>query len=158
MNTLSALGNSQEMHAAMDRHLLLCEPKSAEPKSVEFCINTAGEITGSYLDVNNAYHRFVYDANGTRTEFDAPGEGTGGGRRPPKDKTLLTTERMGQRDCADRWARFLMPTFKRGGPLSSDRPDYVNNPPATKKAASRGSGFLFGLRQSTPVSRSGRMK
>jgi hypothetical protein len=40
MNTLSALGNSQEMRAAMDRHLLLCEPRSAEPKSVEFCINT----------------------------------------------------------------------------------------------------------------------
>lgn len=72
MNTLSALGNSQEMRAAMDRHLLLCEPRSAEPKSVEFCINTAGEITGSYIDVNNAHHRFVYDANGTRTEFDAP--------------------------------------------------------------------------------------
>jgi hypothetical protein len=68
MNTLSALGNSQEMRAAMDRHLVLCEPKSAEPKSLEFCINPTGEITGSYLDANNAYHRFVYDANGTRTE------------------------------------------------------------------------------------------
>lgn len=79
MNTLSALGNSQEMRAAMDRHLLLCEPRSAEPKTVEFSINTAGEIKGSYIDANNVYHRFVYDANGTRTEFDAPGVGTGGG-------------------------------------------------------------------------------
>jgi YD repeat-containing protein len=58
------------------RHLLLCEPRSAEPKLVEFCIKTAGEITGSYIDANNAYHRFVYDANGTRTEVDAPDAGT----------------------------------------------------------------------------------
>ena len=72
MNTRSALGNAQEMRSAMDRHLLLCEPRSAEPKLVEFCINTTGEITGLYIDANNAYHRFVYDANGTRTEFDAP--------------------------------------------------------------------------------------
>jgi len=42
LNTFGALGNSQEMHAAIDRPLLLCEAKSSEPKSIKFSINTAG--------------------------------------------------------------------------------------------------------------------
>ena len=42
MNTFSGLGNSQEMHAALDRHLLLCGHKSGEPRLVEVSINTAG--------------------------------------------------------------------------------------------------------------------
>jgi hypothetical protein len=75
---LGLFGTVQEVQAAMDQVFLLCEPKSGEPKSLEVSINTAGEIVGSYIDANNVYYRFVYDANGTRTEFNAPGAGTGG--------------------------------------------------------------------------------
>jgi hypothetical protein len=68
VDTFSALGDTQEMHAAVDRHLLLCQPKSSEPKSVKVSVNTAGEIRGRYVDANNAHHSFAYDANGTRTD------------------------------------------------------------------------------------------
>ena len=43
-------------------------------------INAGGEITGMYFDTNNAYHGFLRAADGTITEFDAPGAGTGGHR------------------------------------------------------------------------------
>jgi YD repeat-containing protein len=81
---LALFGTVQEVQAALGQGFLLCGPESGEPNSLEVSINTAGEITGSYIDANNAYHRFVYDANGARTEFDAPGVGTGGGQELPK--------------------------------------------------------------------------
>ena len=39
-------------------------------------INTAGDIVGYYKDGIGAYHGFVRAADGTITEFDAPGAGT----------------------------------------------------------------------------------
>ncbi|HTS34346.1 MAG TPA: hypothetical protein VMH04_01675 [Candidatus Solibacter sp.] len=39
-------------------------------------INTAGEITGFYIDSNNRYHAFLRHADGTFTRFEAPGAGT----------------------------------------------------------------------------------
>jgi hypothetical protein len=40
-------------------------------------IDTAGDIAGTYTDVNGARHGFVRTANGTITTFDAPGADTG---------------------------------------------------------------------------------
>ena len=40
-------------------------------------INTAGVITGGYIDTSAVAHGFVRAANGTITTFDAPGAGTG---------------------------------------------------------------------------------
>jgi uncharacterized repeat protein (TIGR03803 family) len=45
--------------------------------SGDISINTAGVITGYYLDASNAYHGFARAANGTMTEFSAPCAGTG---------------------------------------------------------------------------------
>ena len=45
--------------------------------TVPFSINTAGNITGTYLDRSTAYHGFVRAADGKITTFKAPGSGTG---------------------------------------------------------------------------------
>jgi uncharacterized repeat protein (TIGR03803 family) len=45
--------------------------------SSDIAINTAGVITGYYVDASNAYHGFARAANGTMTEFSAPCAGTG---------------------------------------------------------------------------------
>jgi hypothetical protein len=42
-------------------------------------INTAGAITGYYLDTGGVYHGFLRGPNGTITTFDAPGAGTASG-------------------------------------------------------------------------------
>ena len=44
------------------------------------CINPAGTLTGTYLDANGAVHGYVRSPDGTITEFDAPGAGTGAGQ------------------------------------------------------------------------------
>jgi hypothetical protein len=41
-------------------------------------INTAGDVVGYTIDSGNARHGFVRAANGTITELNAPGAGTGG--------------------------------------------------------------------------------
>ena len=40
--------------------------------TVPTAIDTAGDVTGVYIDANNAYHGFLRTADGTITEFDAP--------------------------------------------------------------------------------------
>lgn len=42
-------------------------------------INPSGAITGYYSDANAVYHGYVCARNGTITEFDVPGAGTGEG-------------------------------------------------------------------------------
>src|ERR1039457_178554 len=42
-----------------------------------FSINTAGAITGYYIDTISVFHSFVRSPSGTLTTFDAPGAGTG---------------------------------------------------------------------------------
>ena len=39
-------------------------------------INTAGEITGFYIDSNNLYHAFLRHTDGTFIRYEAPGAGT----------------------------------------------------------------------------------
>jgi hypothetical protein len=84
VTTEDLFGSPEAARAALDQCFLLCGPNSGEPKLVEVSINTAGEITGSYIDANNVCHGFVYDAEETRTEFDAPGAGTDGERVQPR--------------------------------------------------------------------------
>jgi hypothetical protein len=67
VTTEDLFGRSEGAKAALDQCFLLCEPKSGDRKLVEVSMNTAGEITGSYIDGDNACHHFVYDANGTPT-------------------------------------------------------------------------------------------
>ena len=43
-------------------------------------INAQGEITGSYLDANNANHGFLRTKHGAIVKFDAPNAGTGAGQ------------------------------------------------------------------------------
>jgi N-acetylneuraminic acid mutarotase len=43
--------------------------------TVALGIDTAGDVTGTYLDANRVAHGFVRAANGTITTFDAPGAG-----------------------------------------------------------------------------------
>jgi hypothetical protein len=45
-----------------------------------FAIDAAGDIAGFETDVNGVHHGFVRAANGTITEFDATGAGTGKGQ------------------------------------------------------------------------------
>jgi hypothetical protein len=40
-------------------------------------INASGQIAGIYVDANYGYHGFIRGADGTFTNFDVPGEGTG---------------------------------------------------------------------------------
>jgi hypothetical protein len=44
--------------------------------TIALAIDTAGDVTGAYLDANRVAHGFVRTANGTITTFDAPGAGT----------------------------------------------------------------------------------
>ena len=41
------------------------------------CLNPAGTIAGVYLDASNVYHGYVRASDGTITDFDVPGAGTG---------------------------------------------------------------------------------
>ena len=43
-------------------------------------LNSAGAITGDYLDAGNVYHGFLRAKNGSITKFDVPGAGTGSGQ------------------------------------------------------------------------------
>jgi hypothetical protein len=43
-------------------------------------IDTAGDVAGSYIDSNGAYHGFVLPAKGTFTTFDVANAGTGAGQ------------------------------------------------------------------------------
>jgi hypothetical protein len=40
-------------------------------------INKAGDVVGYYVDASDVYHAFLRAANGTITDFEAPGAGTG---------------------------------------------------------------------------------
>ncbi|MGC2764927.1 MAG: hypothetical protein WB607_05435, partial [Candidatus Acidiferrum sp.] len=51
--------------------------KSNSQGTITFNINTAGDITGTYIDASNVYHGFVRAANGTITTFEVRGAGTG---------------------------------------------------------------------------------
>jgi hypothetical protein len=42
-------------------------------------IDAAGDVAGSYIDSNGAYHGFVFLANGTITKFDVANAGSGAG-------------------------------------------------------------------------------
>jgi len=44
------------------------------------CINTAGAVTGTYVDSESVAHGFVRTPDGKITEFDVPGAGTGAGQ------------------------------------------------------------------------------
>lgn len=44
------------------------------------CINTAGAVTGTYVDSENIAHGFVRTPDGKITEFDVPGAGKGSGQ------------------------------------------------------------------------------
>lgn len=48
--------------------------------TVPTAIDTAGDVTGVYIDVNNAYHGFLRTADGTITEFDASGASSAANR------------------------------------------------------------------------------
>ncbi len=51
---------------------------SATQGTIPMSINTAGDITGFYVDANQTFHGFVRAANGTiSAPIDAPGAGTG---------------------------------------------------------------------------------
>ena len=50
--------------------------KSIYEGTYALSINTAGTVTGYYIDSKFAYHGFVRTAAGTITKFDAPGAGT----------------------------------------------------------------------------------
>ena len=52
------------------------EYEGTEPIS----INTAGAITGFYVDSSGTHHGFIRAANGTITSFDVTGAGTGSGQ------------------------------------------------------------------------------
>src|SRR5208283_2740913 len=43
-------------------------------------LNSAGAVTGPYVDANYVWHSYVRAADGTITEFDAPGAGAGAGQ------------------------------------------------------------------------------
>jgi len=47
---------------------------------VASALNSEGEVTGTYLDANGAFHGFVRAANGTITEYNVKGAGTGSGQ------------------------------------------------------------------------------
>ena len=40
-------------------------------------INTAGDVTGQYVDASSVNHGFLRSKHGDITTFDAPGAGTG---------------------------------------------------------------------------------
>ena len=40
-------------------------------------LNSAGDISGNYVDPNNVYHGYLRTSGGIITAFDAPGAGTG---------------------------------------------------------------------------------
>jgi hypothetical protein len=44
------------------------------------CLNPQGAIAGSYIDGSNVYHGYVRAPDGTITEFDVSGAGTGSGQ------------------------------------------------------------------------------
>jgi hypothetical protein len=44
--------------------------------TMPFAVDSNGDVTGTYIDANHAYHGFVRSADGTITEFDAPGAPT----------------------------------------------------------------------------------
>jgi N-acetylneuraminic acid mutarotase len=46
--------------------------------TIAMSIDTAGEITGGYVDANNVFHGFLRYANGTMTSFDDPNAGSSG--------------------------------------------------------------------------------
>jgi hypothetical protein len=48
-------------------------PLGAVQGTIPIAIDTAGDVVGSYIDSNNADHAFLRTADGTITEFDAPG-------------------------------------------------------------------------------------
>ena len=50
--------------------------KSNSQGTIAFNINTAGDITGTYIDASNVYHGFVRAASGKIKTFNAPGAGT----------------------------------------------------------------------------------
>ena len=48
--------------------------------TIPTAIDTTGNVTGVYIDANNAYHGFLRTADGTITEFDAPGASSAANR------------------------------------------------------------------------------
>jgi hypothetical protein len=48
--------------------------------TISLDINSAGEITGHYIDASHVRHGFLRAPDGTLTTFDAPGAGTGPGQ------------------------------------------------------------------------------
>jgi hypothetical protein len=47
---------------------------------VASALNQEGEVTGTYVDASGAFHGFVRAANGTITEYNVKGAGTGAGQ------------------------------------------------------------------------------
>ena len=74
-------------------------------------INTAGDIVGYYKDGIGAYHGFVRAADGTITEFDAPGAGTAESEGTVAAGINATGTIVGSyRDSSNIWHGFIRAT------------------------------------------------
>jgi predicted membrane protein len=71
-----AVSGADEDTASYTKFDVSAAGKGAYEGTYGLSINTAGTITGYYIDSKFAYHGFVRTRSGTITTFDAPGAGT----------------------------------------------------------------------------------